>query len=54
MEKTRSAQCSRTHGRFVGTATTGALRYQAPAVNIVKATVDSSAENSRFYRLSVR
>jgi hypothetical protein len=38
----------------VGTATTGALRYQAPAVNIVTATVDSSADNSRFYRLSVR
>lgn len=38
----------------VGTATTSALRYQAPAVDIVTATVNSPAVTSRFYRLSVR
>jgi len=38
----------------VGPATTGALRYQAPAVDIVNATVDSPVATSRFYRLSVR
>ena len=38
----------------VGTAPTGALRFQAPSVDIVNATVDSPAATSRFYRLSVR
>ena len=38
----------------VGTATSSALRYQAPAVDIVTATVNSPSATSRFYRLSVR
>lgn len=38
----------------VGSATKGAVRYQAPAVDIVTATVDSPVVTSRFYRLSVR
>jgi len=38
----------------VGSATAGAVRYQAPAVDIVNATVESPAATSRFYRLSVR
>jgi hypothetical protein len=39
---------------FAPSATTAALRYQAAAVDIVTATVDSPAAASRFYRLSVR
>ena len=41
-------------GLRVGAATAAALRYQAPTVDIVTATVDSPAAASRFYRLSVR
>ena len=41
-------------GLRVGAATSAALRYQAAAVDIVTATVDSPAAASRFYRLSVR
>jgi hypothetical protein len=38
----------------VGSATTATARYQARAVDIVTATVDSPVATSRFYRLSVR
>lgn len=38
----------------VGAAPAAALRYQAPTVDIVTATVDAPAAASRFYRLSVR